>query len=131
MAAVQNKKKMLSADQRKELLVTLRERFEKNMVRHERLEWPKIQARLEGNAERLWSLDEMEKTGGEPDVVDHDKKTGEYIYYDCAAESPNGRRSLCYDAEALESRKHDKPKGSANGMAVALGIELLTEEQYR
>jgi len=113
------------------MLRALKARFEKNMNRHKGLEWAQVQARLEANAEKLWSLNEMERTGGEPDVVGHDKKTGEYIFYDCSAESPNGRRSLCYDREALESRKEHKPKDNALGMAAAMGIELLTEEQYR
>src|SRR5580700_676538 len=124
-------KKELSPEQRKELLGALKARFEKNMNRHEGLDWANAQARLEANPEKLWSLDEMERTGGEPDVVGHDKKTGEYIFYDCAEESPKGRRSLCYDREALESRKENKPKGSAMDLAAAMGIELLTEEQYR
>jgi hypothetical protein len=115
---------------REELLRTLT-RFEKNVNRHQDLEWAKVQARLDANAEKLWSLSEMEQTGGEPDVVGHDKKTGEYIFYGCSEESPKGRRSLCYDREALESRKENKPKGSAMDMADAMGIELLTEEQYR
>ena len=109
----------------------LKARFEKNMNRHKGLEWAKVQAKLEANAEKLWSLNEMERTGGEPDVVGHDKKTGEYIFYDCSAESPKGRRSLCYDREALDSRKENKPKDNAMDMAAAMGIELLTEEQYR
>jgi len=113
------------------MLRALKARFEKNMNRHKGLEWAQVQARLEANAEKLWSLNEMERTGGEPDVVGHDKKTGEYIFYDCSAESPNSRRSLCYDREALESRKEHKPKDNALGMAAAMGIELLTEEQYR
>ena len=121
----------LSPAQREELLRTLKARFEKNMNRHKGLEWAKVQAKLEANAEKLWSLNEMERTGGEPDVVGFDKKTGEYIFYDCSAESPKGRRSLCYDGEALESRKEHKPKNSAIDMAAAMGIELLTEEQYR
>jgi hypothetical protein len=121
----------LSNKQREELLKALQARFEKNMNRHQGLEWGKVQARLEENAATLWSLNEMEKTGGEPDVVGHDKKTGEYIFYDCAAESPKGRRSLCYDREALDSRKENKPKGNAVEMAAAMGVELLTEEQYR
>jgi hypothetical protein len=121
----------LSKKQREELLRILKARFEKNMDRHKSLEWAKVQAKLEANAGKLWSLNEMEKTGGEPDVVGHDKKTGEYIFYDCSAESPKERRSLCYDREALESRKENKPKGSALDMASAMGIELLTEEQYR
>jgi len=126
-----NKKKDLSPGQCKELLSTLKARFEKNMDRHQDLEWAKIQAKLEANAEKLWSLNEMERTGGEPDVVGHDKKTGEYVFYDCSAESPKDRRSLCYDREALESRKEHKPKDNAMDMAAAMGIELLTEEQYR
>lgn len=124
-------KKEFSPKQREELLSALKTRFEKNMNRHKGLEWPKVQARLEANAEKLWALHEMERTGGEPDVVGHDKKTGEYIFYDCSAESPKGRRSVCYDREALESRKEHKPKDSAVDMAAAIGIELLTEEQYR
>jgi hypothetical protein len=121
----------LSDKQREELLTAVKNRFEKNMNRHQGLAWVKVQAKLEANAEKLWSLREMERTGGEPDVVGHDRKTGEYIFYDCAAESPKGRRSLCYDREALESRKENKPKGSAVDMAAAMGIELLTEERYR
>jgi Protein of unknown function (DUF4256) len=124
-------KKDLSPKQREELLKALKARFEKNTDRHQGLAWDKVQARLEANAEKLWSLNEMERTGGEPDVVGHDKKTGEYIFYDCSADTPKGRRSLCYDGEALESRKEHKPKDSAAGMAAAMGIELLTEEQYR
>src|ERR1700730_7021589 len=124
-------KKDLSAKQREELLRALKARFEKNMGRHQGLAWDKVQAKLEANAEKLWSLNEMERTGGEPDVVGHDKKTGEYIFYDCSADSPKGRRSICYDGEALESRKEHKPKDSAVAMAAAMGIELLTEEQYR
>jgi hypothetical protein len=124
-------KKELSPEQRKELLGALKARFEKNMNRHEGLDWANAQARLEANPEKLWSLDEMERTGGEPDVVGHDKKTGEYIFYDCSAESPKGRRSICYDREALESRKEHKPEGSAINMAAAMGVELLTEDQYR
>jgi hypothetical protein len=131
MANMRNNKKALSPEQRKELLGALKARFEKNMNRHRGVEWPKVQAKLEANAEKLWSLNEMERTGGEPDVVGHDKKTSEYIFYDCSAESPKGRRSFCYDREALESRKEDKPKNSAMDMAAAMGIELLTEEQYR
>jgi hypothetical protein len=125
-----NKKDMLP-EQREELLRALKARFEKNMNRHKGLEWAKIQAKLEANAEKLWSLNEMEKTGGEPDVVGHDKKAGEYIFYDCSAESAKGRRSICYDREALESRKEHKPEDSAIDMAAAMGIELLTEDQYR
>src|SRR5207248_6898863 len=121
----------LSKKQHEELLTTLKARFEKNMGRHKSLEWAKVQAKLQANAGKLWSLNEMERTGGEPDVVGHDKKTGEYIFYDCSAESPKDRRSLCYDREALDSRKENKPKGSALDMASGMGIELLTEEQYR
>ena len=121
----------LSKEQRKELLGTLKARFEKNMNRHKGLEWAKVQARLEAHAEKLWSLNEMERTGGEPDVVGHDKKTGEYIFYDCSEQSPEGRRNICYDREALDSRKEHKPKNSAVDMAAAMGIELLTEEEYR
>ncbi|MGG2054906.1 DUF4256 domain-containing protein [Lysinibacillus pakistanensis] len=121
----------LSLEQREELLSTLKARFEKNMNRHKDLDWAKVQARLEANTEKLWSLNEMEVTGGEPDVVGHDNKTDEYIFYDCSAESPKGRRSICYDREALESRKKHKPENNAIDMATAMGIELLTEEQYR
>jgi hypothetical protein len=121
----------MKAKQREELIKTLKTRFESNMNRHKGLEWAKVQARLEANTEKLWSLNEMERTGGEPDVVGHDKKTGEYIFYDCSAESPKGRRSVCYDPEALESRKEHKPANSAIGMAADIGIEILTEEQYR
>jgi hypothetical protein len=128
---MKNNKKQLSPEQYKELLKVLKTRFEKNMNRHKGIEWAKVQTKLEANTEKLASLDEMEITGGEPDVVGHDKKTGEYIFYDCAAESPKGRRSICYDHEALESRKEHKPKNSAMAMAAAMGIELLTEEQYR
>ena len=124
-------KKDLSPGQRQELLRALKARFEKNMERHKGLEWAKLQARLEANAGKLWSLNEMERTGGEPDVVGHDKTTGEYIFYDCSAESPKGRRSICYDREALESRKEHKPADSAMNMADAMGVELLTVEQYR
>jgi len=124
-------KKDLSPEQREELLRALKARFEKNMNRHKGHEWDGVQAKLEANAEKLRPLHEMEKTGGEPDVVGHDKKTGEYIFYDCSAESPKGRRSLCYDREALESRKEHKPEASASDMAAAMSIELLTEEQYR
>ena len=127
---VQKNKKELSSE-RAELIRTLQARFEKNMNRHPGLEWAKVRARLEANAEKLKSLHEMERTGGEPDVVGHDKATGEYIFYDCSKESPNGRRSLCYDRAALDSRKENKPKGNAMDMAAAMGIELLTEEQYR
>lgn len=125
------KNKELSLEQREELLRTLEARFEKNMNRHKDIEWAKVQAKLEANTEKLWSLNEMEATGGEPDVIGHDKKTGEYIFYDCSAESPKGRRSVCYDHEALESRKKHKPENNAIDMATAMGIELLTEEQYR
>ncbi len=130
-ATLKSNKKQLSADQREQLIRTLKARFEKNTNRHQALEWAKVQAKLEANAEKLWSLHEMERTGGEPDVVAHDKKTGEFIFYDCAAESPKGRRSICYDREALDSRKENKPKDSAMDMAAAMGIELLTEDQYR
>jgi Protein of unknown function (DUF4256) len=123
-------KKELPPKQREELLKALKARFEENINRHKGLEWPKVQARLEAHSEKLWSLNEMESTGGEPDVVGFDKKTGEYIFYDCSAESPKGRRSVCYDREALESRKEHKPKNSAVDMAEAMGIELLSEEQY-
>ena len=123
-------KKQLSPSQHEELLKTLKVRFEKNMNRHKGIEWAKVQTRLEANTEKLWSLNEMEITGGEPDVVGHDIKTGEYIFYDCSAESPKGRRSLCYDDEALEARKEHKPEGSAIDMADSMGIEILTEEQY-
>jgi hypothetical protein len=121
----------LSIQQRDEVLSALKARFEKSMNRHKGLEWAQVQAKLKANAEKLWSLHEMERTGGEPDVVGHDKKAGEYLFYDCSAESPKGRRSLCYDREALESRKENKPEGNAIDMATAIGIELLTEEQYR
>ncbi|HXY11490.1 MAG TPA: DUF4256 domain-containing protein [Terriglobales bacterium] len=128
---IPSNKKDLSREQREELLRTLKARFEKNINRHQGLRWAQVEARLEVNAEKLWSLHEMEKSGGEPDVVGHDKKTGEYIFYDCSAESPKDRRSICYDREALESRKEHKPKDSATDMAAAIGVELLTEEQYR
>ena len=124
-------KKELTLKQQEELLGVLKARFEKNMNRHKGLEWAKVQAGLEAQNVKLWSLHEMERTGGEPDVVGHNKKAGEYIFYDCSAESPDGRRSLCYDREALVSRKENKPKNSAMDMAAAMGIELLTEEQYR
>ena len=126
-----NSKKELTREQREQLLRALKARFEKNMDRHQNLEWAKVQARLDANAEKLWSLSEMEKTGGEPDVVGHDKKTGEYIFYDCSEESPKARRSFCYDREALDSRKENKPKNNAVDAAAAMGVELLTEEQYR
>lgn len=124
-------RKILPAERRDELLRALKARFGKNMNRHKGIEWAKVQARLEANPEKIWSLDEMEITGGEPDVVGHDKKTGEYIFYDCSAESPKGRRSVCYDHEALEARKEHKPENSAIQMAEDMGIEILTEEQYR
>jgi len=123
--------KDMNAKQREELFGVLKARFEKNMNRHKGLKWPEVQARLEASPEKLRSLHEMERTGGEPDVVSYDKKTGECIFYDCSAESPKGRRSVCYDREALESRKENKPEGSAVDMADAMGIELLTEDQYR
>jgi hypothetical protein len=123
--------KDLKAKQREELLGVLKARFEKNLNRHKGLEWAKVQARLEANSEKLWSLNEMERTGGEPDVVGHDKKTGEYIFYDCSTESPQGRRSVCYDREGLESRKEPRPENNAIDMAASMGIELLTDEQYR
>lgn len=123
-------KKQLSPKQREELLRALKTRFDKNMYRHRGLDWAKVQAKLEANPEKLWSLDEMESSGGEPDVVGHDKKTGEYVFYDCSAQSPKGRISLCYDREALDSRKEHKPKNNALDMAAAMGVELLTEEQY-
>jgi len=123
--------KKLSSEQSEEIIWTLKARFEKNMHRHKGVEWDKIQAKLESNPDKLWSLSEMERTEGEPDVVGYDKKTGEYIFYDCSAESPKGRRSLCYDREALDSRKENKPKYSAMDMAAQMGIEILTEEQYR
>ena len=130
MNNMKSNKKQLSPKQREELLTALKARFEKNMNRHKGLEWAKVQARLEANPEKLWSLNEMERTGGEPDVVGQDKKTGEYIFFDCSAQSPKGRTSLCYDREALDSRKEHKPKNSVMDMAAAMGIELLTEEQY-
>src|SRR5438093_5038805 len=128
---IKSNKKQLSPEQSKELLRALKARFEKNMNRHKSLEWAKVQAKLEADAEKLRSLNEMERTGGEPDVVGHEKKTGEYIFYDCSAESPKGRRSVCYDRKAQESRKEHKPEDNAIDMAAAMGIELLTEEQYR
>ncbi len=140
MSKINNNKKKLSSEECEELLNTLKTRFEKNMNRHKGLEWAKVQAKLDPAkaGEKLWSLNEMERTGGEPDVVGYDNlpagkagKTGEYIFYDCSAESPNGRRSVCYDREALESRKEHKPKNSVIDMATAMGIELLSEEQYR
>jgi len=131
MNNMNNTKKKLPAEQRSALLGTLKARFDKNMNRHKGIEWAKVLAKLEANADKLWSLSEMERTGGEPDVVGHDKKTGEYIFYDCSAESPKDRRSICYDRQALDSRKEHKPKTSALDMAAAMGIELLSEEQYR
>jgi hypothetical protein len=123
--------KELSQAQREELLATLKERFDKNIGRHKGIEWGKVQVRLEANAEKLWALNEMERTGGEPDVVGQDKKSGEILFYDCSAQTPQGRSNTCYDSEALESRKKFKPKNSAVGMATAMGIELLTEEEYQ
>src|SRR6266850_884159 len=131
MKNTKSNKKELSSEQREELLRALKTRFEKNMNRHKGLEWAKVKAKLEANTAKLWSLNEMERTGGEPDVVGHDKKTGEYIFFDCSAESPKGRTSVCYDREGLDSRKEHKPKNNAIDMATAMGIELLTEEQYR
>jgi hypothetical protein len=124
-------KRELLPKQREELLRTLKARFEKHMNRHKGLAWVDVQAKLEADAKKLWPLNEMERTDGEPDLVGFDKQTGEYIFYDCAEESPKGRRSLCYDREALDSRKENKPKGNALEMAAAMGVELLTEEQYR
>ena len=124
-------KKELSAKESEELLGTLKARFEKNMNRHQDIEWAKVQSKLDADNSKQWSINEMERTGGEPDVIGFDKKTGEYIFYDCSAESPKGRRSLCYDREAHEARKEFKPEGSAVDMAAAMGIELLSEEQYR
>ena len=131
MKNTNSNKKELSPEQREELLKALKARFEKNMNRHKGVDWANVQAKLEADAKKLWSLSEMERTGGEPDVVGLDKKTGEYIFYDCSAESPKGRRSLCYDRQALDERKEHKPENSAIDMAANLGIELLTEEQYR
>jgi hypothetical protein len=131
MSKSKSNKKELSPQQREELLSALKARFEKNMKRHKGLEWAKVKGRLDANAEKLWSLNEMDISGGEPDVVGQDKKTGEYIFYDCSAESPKDRRSLCYDNEALVSRKEHKPENNAIDMAAAIGIEILTEEQYR
>lgn len=124
-------KNQLSAEQRSELLEALKARFENNRERHKGIDWANVEAKLNANTEKLWSLHEMERTGGEPDVVGHDKKTGDYIFYDCSPESPAGRRSICYDREALDSRKEHKPKNSALDMAAAMGVELLTEQQYR
>lgn len=133
MSKANTNKKNLSPEKQKELIEILKTRFEKNKQRHttDKIEWAKVQTRLEANADKLWSLSEMERTGGEPDVVGFDKKSGEYIFYDCSAESPKGRRSLCYDREALDARKENKPENSAIDMAMAMGIEILTEEQYR
>jgi hypothetical protein len=131
MNNMKSNQKELSPEHREELLSELKTRFEENLNRHKGLEWAKVQARLEANSKKLWSISEMERTGGEPDVVGLDKKTGEYIFYDCAAESPKGRRSLCYDRQALEERKEHKPKNNALDMAADMGVELLTEEQYR
>ncbi|MFD2446624.1 DUF4256 domain-containing protein [Bacillus sp. CGMCC 1.16607] len=128
---MKNEKENLSSEQREELLTTLKTRFEKNMNRHEGLEWDKVQEKLENNPDKLWSLNEMERTGGEPDVIVIDNQKDEYIFYDCSVESPKGRRSVCYDREALESRKNHKPENNAIEMAVDMGIEILTEEQYR
>lgn len=127
---MKSNKKKLSVQQQEELLKTLKTRFEKNMNRHKGLEWAKVQAKLEARPEKLWSLDDMEISGGEPDVVGYDKKTGEYIFFDCSAESPKERRSLCYDREALNSRKENKPRNSAVDLAAEMGIEMLTEQQY-
>jgi Protein of unknown function (DUF4256) len=124
-------RQQLPPEQREALLRTLKARFEKHMNRHQGLQWTAVQVRLEANSERLYSLNEMERTGGEPDVVGHDKKTGGYVFFDCSAESPKGRRSVCYDREALEARKEHKPKNSATDMAAVMGIEILTEAQYR
>lgn len=124
-------KKELSAKQTEELIKTLKNRFDKNMNRHKGINWANVQAKLESNTKKLWSLNEMEKTGGEPDVVAYDKKTDEYVFYDCSAESPQGRRSFCYDHEALESRKENKPSNSAISSAADMGIEILSEQEYR
>ena len=131
MNNINRNKKEISPEQCEELLKTLKVRFEENMNRHESLEWAEVQEKVEANSGKLWSLNEMERTGGEPDVVGYDKTSGEYIFYDCSTESPKGRRSICYDQEALESRKEHKPKNNAIDMAAAMGIELLSEEQYR
>lgn len=131
MAKNTSSKKEVSSKQREELFKIIKARFEKNMNRHKGLEWTKVQAKLEANSEKLWSLNEMERTGGEPDVIGYDKKTGEYVFYDCSEESPKDRRSLCYDRAALESRKEHKPKDNAVDVAAAMGVELLSEEQYR
>jgi hypothetical protein len=128
---IHRNKRDLSPGQCEELIGALKARFEKNMNRHKDLDWAQVHGKLEANAEKLWSLNEMERTGGEPNVVGHDKKTGEYVFCDCSAESPKGRRSVCYDREPLESRREHKPENNAIGMAAAMGVELLTEEQYR
>jgi hypothetical protein len=128
---MKNEKRELSPEQREELFRALKTRFEKNMDRHKGIEWAKVQTKLEANTEKLWSLNEMEKTGGEPDVIGYDQETGEYIFYDTSAESPKGRRSVCYDREALDSRKENKPENSAMEMAADMGIELFAEEQFR
>jgi hypothetical protein len=130
MSNMKSNKKELSPKQREELFSALRDRFEKNMNRHKGLDWAKVQARLEANAEKLWSLHEMERTGGEPDVVGQDKKSGEYIFFDSSEQTPEGRTSLCYDREALDGRKENKPRSSVMDMAAAMGVEVLTEEQY-
>jgi len=131
MTPINSNKKELSPEQHKDLVKVLKARFEKNMSRHKELEWANVSVKLETNSEKLWSLHEMETTGGEPDVVGLDEKTGETIFFDCSVETPNGRRNTCYDRQALESRKENKPKESASGMADAMGIEILTEDQYR
>lgn len=131
MKNIKSNKKKLSQEQLEELLKAVKARFEKNMKRHKGIDWAKVQTKLEANPEKLWSLNEMERTGGEPDVVGQDKKTGEYLFYDCSAESPKGRRNVCYDREAQESRKEHKPENNAIDMAAAIGVELLTEEEYR
>lgn len=131
MDKIKSGKKELSAEQRAELLKILQSRFEENMNRHQKLEWAKVEAKLKADADKLWSLNEMERTGGEPDVIEFDEKTDEYVFYDCAAESPKTRRSVCYDREALDARKANKPENNAVEMADAMGIEILTEEQYR
>jgi hypothetical protein len=130
MSTTKNNKKELSPKQREELLSALKARFEKNMARHQGLVWAEVQARLEAKPDKLWSLNEMERTGGEPDVVGHDKATGEHIFFDCSSETPKGRISVCYDREGLESRKEHKPKNTAMDLAEAMGIDVLTEEQY-
>jgi hypothetical protein len=131
MSNIKSKKKKLSPERREELLKVLKARFEKNMNRHKGLEWAKVHVKIEAKTDKLWSLNEMERTDGEPDVVGHDKKADEYIFYDCSAESPKGRRSVCYDREGLESRKEYQPENNAIDMAAAMGIDLLTEEEYR